>query len=166
MASDLGPVIGGIAPMKPIEKPLLLEDGQCAVQRAAWIVLGFALSFVGATVIALLWVLYVFFPWPALAQHHHHQHHAFYQGWINIDGQGCCNDRDCADLASGDERESGGVLEVRVEGEWCPVEPRHYLKKGNVPNAAVSHACVIPQKVQPALGACARFICYQPQPRM
>lgn len=95
----------------------------------------------------------------------HHRHHAFYQNWINLDGKGCCNNRDCGELRANDEREVSGVLQVRVEGEWCSVEPRHYLKNGNVPNASVSHACVIPQTAEPKLGPCARFICYQPQPR-
>lgn len=98
------------------------------------------------------------------AQEHHHRHHAHYQNWINKAGEGCCNDQDCGELRDADERTSDGYLEIRIEGRWCPVLSRHYLKTGNVPNASVAHACVWHQNVKPHLGACERLLCYQPKP--
>lgn len=97
----------------------------------------------------------------------HATHHASYQSWFNSalpKPQGCCNNTDCRELADADERELNGVLAVRVEGAWCPVEPRHYLSRGNVPNASVSHACVSAH--YGGKTPCEKFICYQPKPRM
>lgn len=99
----------------------------------------------------------------AHAQTNHHQHHAFYQNWVNKHDKGCCNNQDCGELAQSDERTTGGVLSVRIEGQWCPVLPHHYLKRGNVPNASTSHICV--QKYSlPGQSNCDRLLCYQPQP--
>jgi hypothetical protein len=111
---------------------------------------------------------------PALAQPHHthDHHHASYQSWENSAGKGCCNDTDCREIADEEERERGGELEVLIEGvgaargqvAWCPVLPHHYLKRGNVPNAAVSHVCV--SAFYGATTPCTQFICYQPKSRM
>lgn len=103
-------------------------------------------------------------------RHNHAHHHDVYQGWENGLDQGCCNDQDCGQLPDADERTDAGKLEVRIEGEWCPVLPHHYLKKGNVPNASVAHVCVLKPIVDDYSGApdprgpCERFICYQPRP--
>jgi hypothetical protein len=107
--------------------------------------------------------------WPLQAQHHHGAGHEFYQNWINGKDQGCCNNQDCGKLADEDEREVGGQVQVRVKGEWCPVKPHHYLKKGNAPNWQTAHVCVL----RPLVGEdgekdfrspCDRFVCYQPKP--
>lgn len=168
--SDLGPVIGGVEPIKPIRKLFRLHKQARAGRAAASLAHGCTIGFVIVCGIVLallmLWMLAGLATRTAASQEHHHQHHAFYQGWINLDGKGCCNDRDCAELRADEERERNGVLEVNIEGmAWCPILPRHYLRKGNVPNAAVSHACVIPQRVMPNASPCERLICYQPQPR-
>ena len=97
----------------------------------------------------------------AFGQHNHAQHHDHYSGWVNQDGKGCCNNQDCGQLGEDDERTSNGKLEVRVEGQWCPVLSVHYLKSGNVPNASVAHVCVLKYGNG---GPCERFICYQPRP--
>lgn len=96
------------------------------------------------------------------AQTNHAQHHAHYQNWINKADKGCCNNQDCGELAEQNERStaSGGV-EVQIDGTWCPVQPFHYLKKGNAPNWSTAHVCV--QK-QGAASACDRLLCYQPRP--
>lgn len=100
----------------------------------------------------------------AVAQSHHGRHHAFYQNWINKADKGCCNDQDCGELAENDERTIGDRVEVLVEGTtWCPVEPHHYLKRGNAPNWATAHVCVRKWR-QPDEPACARLLCYQPKP--
>lgn len=98
--------------------------------------------------------------------HGHARFHASYQSWVNRDNRGCCNDRHCRPLADADERSAGGVLEVRIEGAWCEVAPRHYLKTGNVPDASTSHVCFwnATDEGWQGKGPCERFLCYQPKP--
>jgi len=100
----------------------------------------------------------------ALAQHNHTQHHASYQSWVNKDGKGCCNDRDCGELADQDERNTATGTEVRIEGQWCPVLTYHYLKSGNAPNWQTSHVCVSLTLADDDRGPCQRLLCYQPKP--
>jgi hypothetical protein len=106
---------------------------------------------------------------PALAQTNHDRHHDVYQNWVNQEGKGCCNDQDCGELAEGNERPSpsGRGIEVRIEGEWCPVRPGHYLKHGNAPNWSTSHVCVVKKNngyTQNNMPVCERLLCYQPKP--
>jgi hypothetical protein len=100
----------------------------------------------------------------ANAQEHHERHHAYYQNWVNGNGGGCCNDQDCGELADADERTTGGKLEVRIEGQWCEVQPWHYLKRGNAPNAASAHVCVQRNYSGTKGSECDRLLCYQPRP--
>jgi hypothetical protein len=106
---------------------------------------------------------------PAGAQEHHAEGHTHYQSWVNQNGQGCCNDQDCGALADQNERTVSGKLEVRIEGEWCPVKPRHYLKQGNAPNWSTAHVCVRKAysdeygTTEPE-SPCDRLLCYQPKP--
>jgi hypothetical protein len=98
----------------------------------------------------------------AQAQEHHERHHAYYKGWMNKAHFGCCNDQDCGELADENERTTAdGTIEVKIEGEWCPVSPYHYLKQGNAPDWSTSHVCV--QK-GPVPRVCERLLCYQPKP--
>jgi hypothetical protein len=102
---------------------------------------------------------------PAAGQQNHAQHHAHYQNWINQEGKGCCNDQDCGELAGDDERaKSDGTIEVKIEGEWCPVYAKHYLKKGNAPNWSTAHVCVTKKYSGNNQTACERLLCYQPKP--
>jgi hypothetical protein len=99
----------------------------------------------------------------AQAQEHHARGHTFYQNWVNQAGTGCCNDQDCGTLAEENQREVAGHVEVKIDGTWCPVEPRHYLKTGNAPDWSSAHVCV--RKVTGLnLSACERLLCYQPKP--
>jgi hypothetical protein len=93
----------------------------------------------------------------------HDQHDASYKSWVNRANEGCCNDQDCQPLAEVDERIIKGAIEVRIEGEWCEVKPRHYLKFGNVPDASIAHICWW-RPTQRAGGPCERMLCYQPRP--
>jgi hypothetical protein len=102
--------------------------------------------------------------YPGMAQHNHHLHHNVYQNWVNHDNKGCCNNQDCGELADTDERMNGAGVEVRVEGEWCPVRPHMYLKMGNAPNWSTSHVCVLNKSSINTGGPCERLICYQPKP--
>jgi hypothetical protein len=99
----------------------------------------------------------------ALAQHNHAQHHAHYKSWVNKDGKGCCNNDDCGSLKESDERSSGGIIEVRIDGQWCAVQSRHYLKTGNAPDWTTSHVCV-DKHPKPGQSMCDRLLCYQPKP--
>lgn len=118
---------------------------------------------IGLSVVALTMLL----AWcaPSHGQHNHAQHHDVYRNWVNQNGHGCCNDRDCGELAETDERTTAGALEVRVEGAWCPVMSWHYLRQGNAPNWGSAHACVLhPMGPTDKRGPCERLICYQPRP--
>lgn len=112
----------------------------------------------------LILALALLAPTAAPAQHNHAQYHPLYQGWVNQADKGCCNNQDCGELADDGERTTGGVLSVKVDGEWCPVLPHHYLKRGNVPNASVSHICISKRYAGDTRGACERLLCYQPKP--
>jgi hypothetical protein len=102
----------------------------------------------------LLWLYAMSY---AQAQEHHERHHAYYQGWMNKAHFGCCNDQDCGELADENERTTAdGTIEVKIEGEWCPVLPHHYLKQGNAPDWSTSHVCV--QK-GPVPRVCERLLC-------
>lgn len=101
----------------------------------------------------------------ALSQTSHDRHHASYQSWVNRDGKGRCDGRDCGEIADSDVDESGTVTRVRIEGEWCPVLPQHYLKSGNAPNWDSAHVCVTPRVQWSGKSACERFICFQPRPK-
>ena len=102
---------------------------------------------------------------PAWAQSNHAAGHPNYQNWVNGKGTGCCNNQDCGELADADVREDGDRVEVRVDGEWCPVEPWMRLRTGNAPNWAANHACVVPDSTSLTdRRPCARLICFQPKP--
>jgi hypothetical protein len=88
----------------------------------------------------------------------------FYQNWVNKQDKGCCNNQDCGVLREEDERNAHEGVEVRVDGEWCPVQPWHYLKQGNAPNWTTSHVCVLKNSRGINVSACQRLLCYQPKP--
>jgi hypothetical protein len=101
----------------------------------------------------------------AHAQEHHERHHATYQNWVNQRDKGCCNNQDCGTLAEENERQTPKGVEVRIEGKWCPVEPWHYLKRGNAPDWSSSHVCVRKQYyAEGYIQPCERLLCYQPKP--
>jgi hypothetical protein len=121
--------------------------------------------FYGALVLAALLAVYLVYPsHRAHSQQNHHHHHVDYQNWVNQVGEGCCNNQDCGTLNEADERTQSGVLEVRIEGAWCPVLSKHYLRRGNAPDATTAHVCVWHQASRPGQGPCERMLCYQPRP--
>lgn len=91
---------------------------------------------------------------------HNGSQHVSYQNWINKDGRGCCNNQDCRP-ASDDEIQFSPVLKVRIDGQWCPVLPQHYLKQGNAPDWQANHVCI---SLNASLPACERLLCFQPKP--
>ena len=112
---------------------------------------------------ALLAALVLLWPVGLQAQEHHQRHHAFYQNWVNQQDRGCCNNQDCGELRDEDERNTGNGIEVRVQGEWCPVKAFHYLKRGNAPDWSTSHVCIMKYRAANTT-ACDRLLCYQPKP--
>lgn len=104
---------------------------------------------------------------PARSQENHDAHHPVYQNWVNMKGYGCCNNQDCGELADKDEREGArGAVEVRIDGQWCPVLPHMYLMHGNAPNWSSSHVCVRRQdRAETPTSPCDRLLCYQPKPQ-
>lgn len=102
--------------------------------------------------------------------HNHHLHHAAYQSWINSDGQGCCNDRDCGEIADQYVRMTAQGVFVFIEGvgvakgksDWCPVLRKHYLSKGNAPNWTTAHVCIT--AYYGGKTPCEQFVCFQPRP--
>lgn len=104
--------------------------------------------------------------WPPRlpAQEHHERHHAYYQSWVNRQDKGCCNDQDCGELREEDERNTREGVEVRIEGQWCPVQSFHYLKRGNAPDWTTSHVCVLKYQSRLNTSVCERLLCYQPKP--
>lgn len=84
---------------------------------------------------------------PVLAQHNHAAGHNDYQGWASEVTANCCNNQDCGSLHDEDVRESVAGTEIRIEGQWCPVLPKHYIKRGRSPDWNKSHACIRPKYV-------------------
>ena len=113
---------------------------------------------------ALLAATLVLWPLGLQAQEHHQMHHAYYQNWVNKQDKGCCNNQDCGELRAENERVTGGGIEVRIDGEWCPVQSWHYLKQGNAPDWSTSHVCVLKYSTTANASACQRLLCYQPKP--
>ncbi len=114
---------------------------------------------VGAALIAVMVMIA-----GSAATNDHATHHANYQSWVNRNNEGCCNNQDCRPLEAAHERMNGRQVEVLIEGTWCQIEPRHYLLKGNVPDASTAHVCVWHEYSKPGRGPCERLLCFQPRP--
>ena len=73
--------------------------------------------------------------------------HEWYSGLTDQRGLGCCDVRDCAEVAEGDwrwvPRSSAGMnLEIRVTGKWWPVPDTAWV--GVEPPDGRPHACKLP----------------------
>lgn len=92
-----------------------------------------------------------------------------YTDWVNKNDRGCCDRQDCRPIKD-DDVQMSPVTKVRVEGEWCPVLPHHYLKKGNAPDWSSAHVCVQIdfgweyQAENQHDSKCWRLLCFQPKP--
>jgi hypothetical protein len=98
---------------------------------------------------------------PAIAQHDHAGGHDVYSGWRNQDFENCCNGKDCGSLAEVEERWNGQQLEVKVEGEWCPVLPHMRVRNASSPDWSKSHACVWPMASEWPQPVCQRLKCFK-----
>lgn len=107
----------------------------------------------------------VLLPSIAFAQMNHDAGHSEYRNWVNQNGTGCCNSKDCGEIPDTDVREDGDKTQVRVDGQWCEVQAWMYLKAGNAPNWSTNHICVVPDSLTLAdRRPCSRLICFQPKP--
>lgn len=65
--------------------------------------------------------------------------HEWYSGLTDQRGLGCCDVRDCAEVADGDWRYVNGALEIRVGRDWWPVPDTAWV--GVEPPDGRPHAC-------------------------
>lgn len=101
----------------------------------------------------------------SLAQQRHEVGHPQYRNWVNQKEISCCNDNDCGEINDADVRAFGDETQVRIDGQWCPIQSWMYLKSGNAPNWAANHVCVVPDNAWlPDRRPCARLRCFQPNP--
>ncbi|MGE0751854.1 MAG: hypothetical protein AB7F39_06665 [Variibacter sp.] len=101
---------------------------------------------------------------PAFAQHDHAAGHDVYQHWQNQRGELCCNGQDCGALEPVEVRNAGDHLEVRVEGQWCPVAPWMAVTNKKSPDWTRAHACVWPDWSESGgTSPCSRLKCFQPE---
>ena len=155
----------------------LIARGASVLIGALQVILAFlAIAILGSVLIVIaLFAFGHFTARPALGQAHDHGkfHEEYYRHWVSRGGVSCCDNRDCGTLASENERDNGDSVEVRIDGMWCPVLPKHYLRSGNAPNWASSHVCISPAVsgfapvpyLMPRLFPCDRLRCYQPKPQ-
>lgn len=97
---------------------------------------------------------------PAYAQHNHGAGHDEYQGWSSQKVNNCCNNQDCGVLKDDEIRETQTGTQVRIDGQWCPVERRHFLIRGKSPDWSAPHACVSRSTYQEP---CERLLCFTPK---
>lgn len=113
--------------------------------------------------LALLWIvlLALFFCTMryVLAQHNHERGHNDYLGWSSAKVNNCCNNDDCGILDETDLRETPAGTEINISGQWCPVEPRHYLIRGKSPDWNAAHACIRKTPIANQ-SPCERLLCF------
>lgn len=97
---------------------------------------------------------------PAFAQHNHDRHHDDYKSWASEVTSNCCNNQDCGVLREDDVRDTATGTQVKIEGQWCPVERKHYLTRGKSPDWNASHACVGNSSYWKEKPPCERLLCF------
>ena len=110
-------------------------------------------------VLLALWFIAVY-AIPAKAQHNHERGHNDYQGWASGKTPNCCNNMDCGTLKSDEVMQGPSGPLVKIDGEWCPVLPQHYVIKGKSPDWNSPHACI---NHSPALQGCNKLLCFMGQ---
>ena len=103
------------------------------------------------------------FSFSALAQHNHDHGHPDYKNWRSERApHSCCNDEDCSGIEDTEVRQTATGTQVRIEGQWCPVFPQHFLTRGKSPDWSVNHICVRSSKYMSG-GPCERLLCFMPK---
>jgi hypothetical protein len=103
---------------------------------------------------------FVIVPSVASAQDNHARGHADYMYWSSGKVAYCCNNVDCGSLSDDTHRQTADGPQVLIDGEWCRVEPQHYLVRGHSPDWAVAHACVGRTEYWRSRPPCERLLCY------
>ncbi len=117
-----------------------------------------------------IYLLFLVFSTPAVAHEHHTEDDTVnYSGWVNLNGKGCCNNKDCRPIRDKSDIRYSPIVQVWVEGQWCEVKSFHYLKSGGSSNPNFSHVCVEEayedkESGSTKKGPCARLLCFQPAP--
>lgn len=96
----------------------------------------------------------------AAAQHNHSAGHADYQSWASKKIGNCCNNQDCGELKDDEWRQTSKGTEVRIDGQWCPVERQHWIIKGKSPDWNKAHACVGSAPYWKEQPPCERLLCF------
>lgn len=94
---------------------------------------------------------------PAWAQHNHAQGHSEYQNWSSGKVASCCSNQDCGTVKESDIRQTSAGAEIKIDNQWCPVLPEHFLTRGKSPDWSTAHACI---RVQPTENTCDRLLCF------
>jgi hypothetical protein len=96
------------------------------------------------------------------AQHGHEDGHLDYENWSSKKTANCCNNEDCGYLASDEWRQNIQGDEVKIQNQWCPVKPEHYITKGKSPDWTKAHACIA--KGGSYANVCDRLLCFAGMP--
>lgn len=81
---------------------------------------------------------------PSNAQDRHSHGHNDYLNWSSEVTANCCNSTDCRYLEDSEVRENSAGTAIEISGQWCAVEQKHRIKKGQSPDWSKYHACVQP----------------------
>jgi hypothetical protein len=108
--------------------------------------------------------LFVAFTSAASAQHNHSDGHADYMTWASKKTGNCCNNQDCGSLSEGEWRETAKGTEVKILGEWCPVQQEHLIIRGRSPDWTKPHACVN-KNINLTSHPCHRLLCFAGLPK-
>lgn len=119
-----------------------------------------AWALIGLTALVLAYS--VLFMRGVRAQDRHHQGHNDYLNWSSGVTENCCNSTDCRYLEDNEVRESSAGTLINIGGQWCPVEQKHRIKKGQSPDWSKYHACVQPDVNYSAgkKAPCDRLLCF------
>ena len=105
----------------------------------------------------------VFLP-AASAQHNHAEGHADYMTWASKKTGNCCNNVDCGSLKDDEWRETESGTEIKILGQWCPVQQEHFIIRGKSPDWSRAHACVN-KNLSLTTAPCQRLLCFAGVPK-
>lgn len=98
----------------------------------------------------------------------HHKYHNSYQNWASGVTSNCCSNQDCSDISEERVRESSAGTAIEINGQWCAVEKKHRIIKGQSPDWSKYHACIqldhdrwsLPNGTVGKKAPCDRLLCF------
>lgn len=92
----------------------------------------------------------------------HHRYHNSYQNWSSEVTNNCCNSQDCSDIPEERIKESSAGTSIEISGQWCAVEQKHRITRGQSPDWSKYHACLQPDVSYTAgkKPPCERLLCF------